>query len=358
MNNDVIFENYGIVKSDFIHFGALPTKSFKSLEAEIESGDKIVIGGGEVLFVNWTILYSFINPWFRFLLNFKKLRKLENRIKFSQRLLSSKRIVFPFSFNASDFRLSELNIYYSSVGGGNLLLRDNIKQRLAKNRMQSAQIISVRDYRSLNYFLRHQEMEAKLIPDTALLMSDFFPITKLRKEIGGNLKFDNYIFLQLGANKGPENLVEFSNHLLKISKDLKCDVILCPIGLAPGHEDHKILRKLKKMKPEFDFVMPKNIFEIMYLIGNSNLYIGTSLHGAITAMSFLVPAIGLNKKIDKVESYMKTWVSEDYENLDFFDVRSNEINRLTNLFKTNFNLEKLEKQKLLVYSNLKAIIND
>src|SRR5690554_1718817 len=90
VNNDVVFENYGIVKSDFTHFGALPTKSFKTLEAEMESGDKIVIGGGEVLFANWRALYAFINPYFLKLIRVKRLKRLERRFNFSNKLLSNK----------------------------------------------------------------------------------------------------------------------------------------------------------------------------------------------------------------------------------------------------------------------------
>lgn len=358
MDNNYVLENYGIVKSDYTHFGALKTKSFRKLEAEIREGDKIVVGGGEVLFVNWATLYAFINPTFNYFLNYKKLRKIERRVNFSSRWLSSNQVQFPFSFKASDFNLSELKVYYSSVGGGYLLTKDNKNQKMAYNRMQSARLISVRDNRSLKYFSNYPDLKVNLMPDSAILMSDFYPMKRLKGIINSDLEFDNYIFLQLGMNKGPKNLFEFADLIESLSKELESKVLLCPIGLAPGHEDHKILQKLKKIKPQFDFVMPKNIFEIMHLIANSNLYLGTSLHGAITAMSFLTPAIGLNKKVSKLESYMKTWVNEAFENLDFDNVNISEIDRLVNVFKAEFNQGKLDNQKLLVRSNLEAIIND
>src|SRR5690554_2383810 len=353
-----IFDNYGIIKSDYTHFGALKTKSFRKLEAEIKEGDKIIVGGGEVLFANWTTLYGFINPVFRYLLRFKKLRKLETKIKFSNRWLSSNQVQFPFSFKASDFHLSEVRVYYSSVGGGHLLTKNNPSQKMAYKCMQTARLISVRDSRSLKYFSKYPDLKIDLIPDSAILMSDFYTKKKLKEIVGSDLQFDNYIFLQLGINKRPKNLVGFADLIEKLSKELDCKVLLCPIGLAPGHEDHKILQKLKSLKPQFDFVMPKNIYEIMYLIANSNLYLGTSLHGAITAMSFLTPAIGLNKNVKKLESYMKTWVNEDFENLDFNNVNVSEVDKLVNVFKADFYQEKLDNQKLLVRANLEAIIND
>lgn len=358
VDSDIAFENYGIVKSDFTHFGALPTKSFRILEAEMESGDKIVIGGGEVFFVNWRSLYAFINPYFLMLIRVKRLKKLEKRFKFSNKLLSRNVIPIPFSFDASDFNLEKLNVYYNSVGGGRLLLQNNTMRNLAYNRLSSARLISVRDNRSLNYFSKYQDLNTKLVPDSALLMSDVYPIDKLEGLIERNLYYENYIFLQLAFNKGPSDLEKFADQIVNLATDLKCKVVLCPIGLAPGHEDNKILKAIKKIKPQFNFIMPKNVFEIMYLIANSNLYIGTSLHGAITAMSFLVPGIGLNKRILKLESYMKTWVSDDFENLEFDKVEFKEVNRLVNLFKTSYTKERLIQQQAMIRSNLEAIIND
>lgn len=357
-NNNIVFENYGIVKSDFSYFGALKTKSFKELEVDLENSDKVVVGGGEVLYANWTTLYAFINPLFRYLLRYKKIKILEKRLGFSNRLLSSYKVLFPFSFKASDFKLAELKVYYSSVGGGGLMMKNSRGQQMAYDRMQSARLITLRDNRSYNYFSKYPELNAKLIPDSALLMSDFYTIERLKELVEGAFNYENYIFLQLGINKGPKDLKEFANQLKILSDALKSKVLLCPIGLAPGHEDYKILKELKDIEPRFDFVMPKNIFDIMYLIANSNLYIGTSLHGVITAMSFLKPAIGLNKKVAKLESYMKTWVNEDYKNLDFDDIKYSDVNELINLYNISYNKNKLERQKSLIRSNLELIIND
>jgi len=357
-NENIVFKNYGIVKSDFSYFGALKTNSFRKLENDIEDGDKIVIGGGEVLYANWTTLYAFINPLFQYLLRFKKIKALEKSLGFSSHWLSSNNVPFPFSFKASDFKLTQLKVYYSSVGGGGLMLKKNRNQQKAYERMRSARMISLRDNRSFNYFSIYPELDAKLIPDSALLMSDFYSIERLKELVKNSFNHENYIFLQLGINKGPKDLKKFARQLQTLSNDLKCKVLLCPIGLAPGHEDNKILKELKGIEPRFDFIMPNNIFDIMYLIANSNLYIGTSLHGAITAMSFLKPAIGLNKKVVKLESYMKTWVNEEYRNLEFDNINYSDVNELMNLYNISYGNERLEMQKSLIRSNLKFIIND
>lgn len=358
VDDTIIFENYGIVKSDFSHFGALPTKSFKTLETEIKNGDKIVIGGGEVLFATWKTLYSYINPYFLRLLRIKRIKKLEKRLRFSNRLLSKNMVPIPFSFDASDFNLEKLNVYYNSVGGGHLLLQKNKMQKKAHIRLSNARLISLRDNRSLENFIEYPDLTPKLVPDSALIMSEIFPKKKLQSLMGRELNYGNYIFLQVANNRGPGNLTKFSKQVETLAQKLNCKVVLCPIGLASGHEDDKILKEVKKIMPHFTFVLPKNIFEIMYLIANAQLYLGTSLHGAITAMSFLVPGIGLNKRIQKLESYMKTWVSNDYENLEFDKVEFKEVIRLTELFKKDYTQDKLIGQQSLVRSNLEAIIND
>src|SRR3546814_731365 len=47
------------------------------------------------------------------------------------------------------------------------------------------------------------------------------------------------------------------------------------------------------------------IWDIMYLIANAGVYVGTSLHGAITAMSYAVSYVGV--AVPKLHSYLQTW---------------------------------------------------
>ena len=61
-DKNIEFNNYGIVKSDLNHFGALPTMSYKRLQKNVKAkGGNVVIGGGEVFFATWHLLYSYIN---------------------------------------------------------------------------------------------------------------------------------------------------------------------------------------------------------------------------------------------------------------------------------------------------------
>lgn len=85
---------------------------------------------------------------------------------------------------------------------------------------------------------------------------------------------------------------------------------MCPIGTALGHEDDVALEVIYKQIDDKDVVLVKSptIWDIMSLIKNARLYVGTSLHGVITAMSFGIPFVGVEVK--KIRTYLETWTPE------------------------------------------------
>src|SRR5690606_24873007 len=106
--------------------------------------------------------------------------------------------------------------------------------------------------------------------------------------------------------KGPDDLKRFVQDI-NLFKEKGFEIICSPIGLAPGHNDNIILKKLCNADKSWHYLEPKTIDDTIYLISKSSLYIGTSLHGAITAFSYNKPFIGLNKKVKKLDSYIQTW---------------------------------------------------
>lgn len=166
--------------------------------------------------------------------------------------------------------------------------------------------------------------------------------------------FKDYIFLQIGKPYIPPNQIEFFHELKSLSEKLKMKIILCPIGLAPRHEDDIFLKELSKKSEIFSFVMPKNLFEIMFLIGKSKIYLGTSLHGLITAQSFGVPFIPIDKRVIKVAEYCKTWTFKNINRC----INYNELKKIPEIYH-NWNSEiareNLKEQKSMVYKNFKNI---
>ncbi len=355
--NGYTFNNYGIVRSNLSLFGALPTKSYKILLRTIKSeSGKLIIGGGEVFFADWRTLYGFINPFYSKALKYKRIAALEKKIRFSKFYLCFNQVAIPFCPSKNELLNDKVKIYYNSVGGSlpygkNKKEIENIKQAL-----NNASLVSVRDKRTADE-LKKLNVNSKIVPDSAIIISSIFSKEEiLENKTLDNKNLKNYIFLQLGINKGPNNLVQFALQIKKLSNELNLNVILCPIGKAPGHEDNIILKKLQLIESDFHYIEPKNIFDIMYLISNSSIYMGTSLHGLITAQSFNVPFVGLNEKLEKVNAYTTTWIGENYRSLSF-----EEIDKTLNIFYSwNFSriAKKNQEQIKLVKENIFTILDD
>jgi polysaccharide pyruvyl transferase WcaK-like protein len=274
---------------------------------ETKKDDIIVIGGGEVFFARWGILASFIFPWFHRLYKSRFFNKLERKINFTSYIFAGKELYSPY--------VPEINVstFYISVGGQfNVSTSFESKNRL-KYWLGNAKSLSVRDERTLDS-LKKENIKSKLIPDSAILMSKLFPKQELLTLKSSELKTPdfNYIFLQIALNKGPKDIQYFIEELSKIASNLSLKIVCCPIGLASGHDDPLILKEMVSLSSDWLYIEPKNLYDIMFLISNSKLYVGTSLHGAITAFSYTIPIVPLNKKIKKLNSFVQTWTSEIY----------------------------------------------
>jgi len=96
--------------------------------------------------------------------------------------------------------------------------------------------------------------------------------------------------------------------LKELEKNYGLTVKLCPIGYANGHDDIEFLQEVQEISGgEFDLIDDLNVWEIMSVIRNSTVFVGTSLHGVITALSFSVPYIGLNRAVAKLDGFLADW---------------------------------------------------
>ena len=101
-----------------------------------------------------------------------------------------------------------------------------------------------------------------------------------------------------------------------------------------------------------------NIYEIMYLIKNSKLFIGTSLHGLITSISYGIPHMAYTNKIEKQIKFLNTWKTTSIIYTD-----SDNMCQDINFIMKNYENEKkkVEQQNKKMQSevdkNFKGIIN-
>ena len=168
--------------------------------------------------------------------------------------------------------------------------------------------ISVRDDRTFKYIAGYSN--PKLVPDSVLLASavidDEFFEGVIRQEIRDKLSAD-YISVQACPYKVKFSANQMVMELERFTKIHGGEVVLLPIGYASGHDDSIFLEKVNKIaNGKFLLLDNLNVWEIMYVISRSKAFFGTSLHGVITAMSFLVPHYSINDSIEKLTSFLQT----------------------------------------------------
>lgn len=308
---------YGIVESDLSGIGAKPTQSLKEFYNKCNNGGSdhtvVIVGGGETLAASWSMLYSFINRTFSLVV--RALNKLKLTIELNKvaRILLTGKTQLPFTFDKTDF-MRVNSVIGNSLGGNGFDEFFSNKYKNATERLSGIDYLAVREKRT-HQLLSNKGISSYIVPDSAILISTIFDTSclqgKVKPEILKFVELNKYVFFQIknSVYKRFESIV--LSELEKIQKQSGITVCLCPIGQAFLHDDHLALDRInKELSGNHILFQNVSIYDIMYLIANTECYVGTSLHGAITAMSYSRPYIGFNKEIVKLDSYLKQWAIE------------------------------------------------
>lgn len=335
---DYKIEFYGLVESDLAYVGGKTTKALKDIyDCDYEANSIIIVAGGDVIpsrigNLDIDLSSSNMNMIFK-----KILRKILSIKKFEE--LSMKKFginnVFPWIIDREKFK-KNIFIAYNAVGSSTLdTLKDKAEISYIKKSLSKSNYISTRDSKSLNNI---KDLSPKLYPDSATIMSYFFTLEYLEERIREEIKnkinksSNGYICVQsnLFSIRGREKVLAKEVEKICNRDDLR--LVLLPIGFAANHDDNFALKRLKKyINLDTIYFEELNIYEIMYIIAKSNFFAGTSLHGNITAMSYGVRHIGLNKEITKLDEYLKTWDLELQNHCINFEDLSEEYEKIKSI---------------------------
>jgi polysaccharide pyruvyl transferase WcaK-like protein len=219
---------------------------------------------------------------------------------------------FPWIADSTDFP-AKVKIIYNSVGGSELINFPEPQKKLALSKLRNANYLSVRDIFTAEVLLNNSVTNVYTTPDSAVLMSEQYPIESLENKISNNtrqlLKNMKYVCFHSNYKYLIKNINHISEELKTIHKRYGLEIVLLPIGRYVGLDDFKGLKELKNNLNIRCTLMENNlsIWEIMYTIASAKLFIGTSLHGNVTSQAFCVPHIGLSSKQSKLDYYLKTW---------------------------------------------------
>ncbi len=349
---NISFKKYSLIKADFSHLGAFSSESFNKLKKDVDTSkiDTIIVAGGESLGATWSRLLSFIYPWFMKLYNMRGFSRYSKFVNFLIKLFFKKCYENPFVIDKVYFK--DVRVIYNSVGG----LSKNINN-LLKNRLSTSNYLALRERFSFHNAVSLDLKNSVLAPDSAIIMSDLYKYEFFTKK-----NSNKYIFFQISKYKAKVSLQQIASELEIILDNSDCDIVLCPIGIALGHEDHVILEEIHskffKNNQRVQLIKDVTIEKIMSLIANAYAYVGTSLHGVITAMSYNVPYIGLNPSQKKVVNYISTWGHEDLKVChtdDFYQQYS--------LIQHQYDVIKIKSEELLIiqkkeyYNSIRNMLN-
>lgn len=312
------WEYYGLISSDLSGTGGKPTKSISEfLKSKDDKVPKVlIIAGGEVLEASWTTVTSYLLPKGAevALRGIRKIagERISDLISRLHLRLNHDRpfVIGPYGPSG------RMLVLYNAVGGSSLpLLKPKEKSIIAKE-LDKASYISVRDWATREHIQSLGINQAVfLAPDSGILISDIFK---------SDASEDDDPFNSSGVSRGERPFLCFqcsrrfasgrekkiAESLIRLCNDRKLSIVFVSIGLATGHEDQVAVRKIAGfVGDKVPVLVPRvtHIRQIATFIARSSVFVGTSLHGVITAMSYGVPFVGFTSEVSKLRHFLETW---------------------------------------------------
>ncbi|MUK87419.1 hypothetical protein GMD78_03255 [Ornithinibacillus sp. L9] len=346
--------------SDLSKVGGLPTVAWKDLNKN--TNKDVIVVGGDVLGATTSGLYldSLDSFYKQIVMKIVKKYINKNYIQYKADKKFQVNNILPYVPNYSEENIK--NITYNAVSGSGLISQkiDDEHKKIIINRLEKSSYVSVRDNKSQEALVS-AGIDVKLSPDSAAVMSDFFPLSELSKEVSDknilSLQEKKYVVLQVGYWKSKNNINEIVEQLKLIYSTGNVEVVLLPIGFASNHDDLIALNKISnKLDFKHYYFKDISIWDIMFIIGSASFFLGTSLHGNITAMSFGVPNMGLNKNIYKLDKYLNSWGTKPFNKCINFNEIYDQYIKSKDFDKEALQVNQMNTRKL-VYENNNNLLN-
>jgi hypothetical protein len=304
-----------LVESDLSRFGALQTKSIRSIyrAGSLCSGDVVLFAGGGTIGVDWTYMYAnLLGKTGNAVLYYLKRIFGEAAAEALSRTRFGARAPFPWIAAPEDFPVP-VKVAYNAVGGSEFAKLPARIQARTLSHLDKATYLSVRDAETQRLFSRLENTSVELAPDSAILMSEQYPLERLETLASANvlnsLRGSPYLCFQTNINYARKHTNRIAATLDAIHEAYGLRTILLPIGRYVGLDDQLALDSIKRKTRSPCAVISDeaSLFDIMLTIARAEVFVGTSLHGNITSQSFGVPHLGLSDTPCKVDYYLGTW---------------------------------------------------
>ena len=308
---------YSIRGADLRDRGGVETEPFARLKrADSPAPSLIIAAGGEILSARWLDAYAGLAGPRRTLAAKTLSRLIGTRLVDSvcRWLLGGDRPL-PWVFDAGDLGV-DAPVSFNGVGGIGLDRLPTALRSAARTRLSRAAFLGVRDPATKSALDGWDlPLDPCLTPDPAVLVAEAFPKEGLLPRASETARHvlsklgSSYLVFQVGRYQAWGRVSLLAEKIRAIHRETGLGVLLLPLGQAPGHEDQVALRQISGLLeglPVESFPRA-NVHDILTAISHARLFIGSSLHGNLTALVYGVPHVGFGERVPKLDLMLRTW---------------------------------------------------
>jgi len=207
---------------------------------------------------------------------------------------------FPSLWVGASFLAAKLNIPVAWNAPGVPVSFPEFFASTAGLALSCADYVSVRDGRSLENLAMYAQNPIEIVADTALAVARLWPVEEKRSHIVMSL---SKIDIQLHSVEIQKAIEQLRNQFSLGSED----IVILPL-MRWEFEGDTLEDTIRQSGIDARVVSGESLESIARLIGSSSGYIGNSLHGLITALSYGVPSVlvvpGHNKASQKYAGFL------------------------------------------------------
>jgi len=298
-----------LIDADLTNNGGGCVEALSKYINKFTEKDVLIIAGGEIVGASISVLYFYLkkaNVLF-FLNKLASKIGLTDFINLFCKLSLGLDLEYPYLL---DERKLGCKVIYNAVGGH--VFSEKVLQPIQNATYFSTRSLPLYERLISNITKDSTRKKILLFPDSVAVISDYYKINAIRNQVSyantSALESFGYSYIAFQVSKSYyyENKSVILEQLVKLYTKTKLPIVLVPIGIALRHEDHVACEDIKLSLSVPSYLLnSKTIYDIMYAIANARLFIGTSLHGNITAMSYDIPNVGIGGY--KLDDYLKKW---------------------------------------------------
>ena len=346
-----------VIDSDLTKDGGFKTKSLQKARIikEKNVANHLIVCGGEVITASWTSTLRLLSSdKKRLLYSIMKLAYGKSRFNnYAKNSLLGKSKL-PWLIEKKDFKFDTIS--YNAVGGTSLKTVNDYEKNCILKILSNCNYLSVRDPNTKKSI---EPVKAKIAPDCAVLISEIYDKNNIKKTIiksYKNLEKDYFVF-QINNGRAIKNEKTIADELEKVYNFTNLKIVILP---TLRRYDYKAeIRIAKHLKCPFIILKEPNIIEIITIISRSKLFVGTSLHGNLTAATYKVKRFGIGEPNGKLISCLKYYGEDDKSfSYSIKDFGENVIKMLSyNEKSKKMDVEKIKaKAKININNMIKTVV--